>query len=94
MSEELKACAHCGGKAEIERYEFYKAVVCCSCRSESPANSVADAVMLWNRRTPDLSALLLRWKTEATNFCDQECTECWMLLHCISDLERALTGKE
>ena len=53
MTEEMKPCAHCGGKAERWTVQRTKWVECreCGMRTGSYDDEV-EAIAAWNRRTP------------------------------------------
>lgn len=50
MSEELKACPHCGGKAAVYGVDSYY-VACCRCEAQTARYKTAqEAIVNWNRR--------------------------------------------
>ncbi|MCD8139307.1 MAG: Lar family restriction alleviation protein [Planctomycetaceae bacterium] len=63
MSEELKSCPFCGGKAGIEAYSFGQySVQCHACREETGRYSGMEvAIAAWNRRTPEPGTSVVRW---------------------------------
>lgn len=52
MSDELKPCPFCGGKAEIISGVGFFCVSCSSCCGETNLyNTEQDAIIAWNKRT-------------------------------------------